>query len=259
MSWFEHGTSRIHFEDTGRGDPVLLLPGFSDHIGNHAGLRDALCRHYRVIAADLPGSGRSMPQPRAYHVGYYDEDAEAFTALLHELGVAPAHLVGHSDGGEVGLVMAATAPHILRSVLTWGSGGSVRDPDGKIAALFRNAMADPIPDEPDFPVFPGYRDYLIATYGEEIARATTKSFAAAIDAIVAAGGDILHGRADQISCPTLLMVGETDPFVSKSQIDDLAARMRNASAIEVSAAGHGIHEDRPDWFTKTVLDWLARF
>jgi pimeloyl-ACP methyl ester carboxylesterase len=146
----------------------------------------------------------------------------------------------------------------MRSVLTWGSGGSAHDPDGKIAALFRNAMVDPVPARPDFPVLPGYRDYLIATYGEDIARATTQSFATAIEAIVAAGGDILRGRADQITCPALLLVGQTDPFVSKGQIDDLAARMKNASAIEVEAAGHGIHENRPEWFIKTVTDWLAR-
>jgi valacyclovir hydrolase len=258
MPWFEHGNSRIYYEDTGRGDPVLLLPGFSDHIGNHTDLRDALSGHYRVIAADLPGSGRSTPQPRTYHRGYYDEDAEAFTTLLHDLGIGPARLVGHSDGGEVALVMAVTSAQVVRSVLTWGSGGSVHDPDGKIAALFRNAMVDVIPAEPDYPVFPGYRDYLITNYGEDIARATTQSFANAIEEIVAAGGDILRGRADQITCPAMLLVGETDPFVSKPQIDDLAARMQRASAIEVEAAGHGIHEDRSEWFMKTVTDWLAR-
>jgi hypothetical protein len=30
MPWLEHGTSRIYYEESGSGDPVLLLPGFSD-------------------------------------------------------------------------------------------------------------------------------------------------------------------------------------------------------------------------------------
>ena len=42
MSWFEHGTSRIYFEEAGTGDPVLLLPGFSGSIKDHVLLRDAL-------------------------------------------------------------------------------------------------------------------------------------------------------------------------------------------------------------------------
>ena len=59
MSWFDHGASRISYEETGSGHPVLLLPGFSDSITRHAALRSQLSTRYRVIAADLPGSGRS--------------------------------------------------------------------------------------------------------------------------------------------------------------------------------------------------------
>ncbi|MEA2575852.1 MAG: hypothetical protein QOH93_3150, partial [Chloroflexia bacterium] len=29
MAWFEHGTSRIYYEESGDGDPVLLLPGWA--------------------------------------------------------------------------------------------------------------------------------------------------------------------------------------------------------------------------------------
>ena len=65
MAWFEHGTSRIYYEEQGNGEAVLLLPGWSDSIEGHAALRKALAEAgYRIIAADLPGSGRSQPQPR---------------------------------------------------------------------------------------------------------------------------------------------------------------------------------------------------
>jgi valacyclovir hydrolase len=66
MAWFEHGDLRIRYEEYGQGDPALLLPGFSQNAEQLATLRDALAARYRVIAADLPGSGRSRPQPRAY-------------------------------------------------------------------------------------------------------------------------------------------------------------------------------------------------
>jgi pimeloyl-ACP methyl ester carboxylesterase len=65
MSSFDHGTSRIYYEESGSGDPVLLLPGFAGSIEEFSSLREALATGgYRVIAADLPGSGRSEPQPR---------------------------------------------------------------------------------------------------------------------------------------------------------------------------------------------------
>ena len=101
MAWFEHGTSRIYYEEQGTGDPVLVLPGFAGSIEEFAALREALVTAgYRVIAADLPGSGRSEPQPRAYTATYYEDDARSFAALLQHLATGPAHLIGFSDGGD---------------------------------------------------------------------------------------------------------------------------------------------------------------
>jgi valacyclovir hydrolase len=132
MAWFEHKTSRIYYEEHGAGDPVLLLPGWSQSAKELAALSDALAASYRVIAADLPGSGRSQPQPRAYAATYYGDDAASFAALLRQLGVAPAHLVGFSDGGEVALLLAAKTPGAVRSVVTWGAAGTLSDPDGRL-------------------------------------------------------------------------------------------------------------------------------
>jgi valacyclovir hydrolase len=82
MAWFEHGTSRIYYEEHGTGDAVLLLPGFTASTDDMATLREQLAADYRVIVADLPGSGRSQPQPRTYTAPFYEDDARSFTALL---------------------------------------------------------------------------------------------------------------------------------------------------------------------------------
>ena len=252
MAWFEHGPTRLCFEVAGRGDPVLLLPGFTDSIAAHGALRHHLAERFRVIAADLPGSGLSGPQPRHYGRHYYEEDAALFVEFLTEHTDRPAHLVGYSDGGEVALMMAALQPSVARSVFTWGAAGAVSDPDGQIVASFRTVVDDPVPG------FGGFRDYLLASYGEVVARAMTQSFADAIHAIVADGGDICRDRADRITCPVCLLVGETDIFVTKPLIDALAARIANSETTEVPGAGHSIHEDKREWFTAKLLDWLAR-
>src|SRR4051794_24357744 len=119
MAWFEQGTTRIYYEESGSGGPVLLLPGGAGSIAELSPLREALAGSYRVIAADLPGSGQSEPMPRSYTAGYYEEDARSFSALLQHLATGPAHLVGFSDGGEVALLMAVTTPGVARSVATW--------------------------------------------------------------------------------------------------------------------------------------------
>lgn len=254
MVWFEHGTSRIYYEEQGKGDPVLLLPGLTDRIEHHMPLRDALtAAGCRVIAADLPGSGRSLPQPRHYTAGYYEDDARAFAALLEHLSVDPAHLLGYSDGGETALLIAALFPDAARSVVTWGSAGAIEDPSGQLRQVFHDVVDNPIPPMKDF------SQYLIATYGRDNARATTQSAAAAFSAIIETrGGDISLSKAGNITCPVLLIAGEHDPFASPTLIAKLAARIKNVSTLEAEGVGHTDYYDSAEWLAQTILGWISQ-
>ena len=252
MALFEHGTSRIYYEESGTGSPVLLLPGWADNINNLSALRELLSAEYRVIAADLPGSGRSEPLPRAYTANYYEDDARSFAALLRHLDTGPAHLAGFSDGGEVALLMAAVAPDVARSVVTWGAAGVLTEESLPMTEAMAGIIDDPIPPLEQF------REYLIATYGEANARATTRSFSAALRAIIERGGDISLSRVGGITCPVFLIVGELDPIVPAHLVTRLAEHIPASDLAVVDGAGHAVHDDRREWFEKTLLDWLRK-
>src|SRR3954453_13826987 len=124
MAWYESANGQqIYYEDRGRGDPVVLLPGWGGSIIDLDRLRRELVSGFRVIAIDLPGSGRSQPQPRQYASTYYRDDAVVLLGLLDELRVEVAHLVGFSDGGEEALLMAALRPAQALSAVSWGAAG----------------------------------------------------------------------------------------------------------------------------------------
>jgi valacyclovir hydrolase len=248
--WFEHDGNRIYYEEEGSGDPVLLLPGFSVSIEDLQGVRQALVRQFRVIAADLPGSGRSGPQPRTYPSTYYQDDEQSFLALLEETAAGPAHVVGFSDGGEHALVMAELRPAAVRSVVTWGAGGTLATPPEMVAA-----MAEII-DNP-LPPLKAYSDFLRTTYGEENARAMTRNAARAWGAIQAAGGDISRKRAGEIACPSLLITGEHDVLASPATAAEMAGAIPGGEFIEVKGASHGVHHEQPEWLATTIVDWLA--
>ena len=253
MSWFEHGTSRIYYEESGNGDPVLLLPGWSMSIKGFAALREALvAAGYRVIAADLPGSGRSEPQPRAYTATYFEDDARSFAAFLQHLGVAPAHLIGFSDGGEDALLMAALTPGIARSVVTWGAAGVLSDPDARLREAMYNIVDNPIPP------LQGFKEYLVATYGETNARAMSQSVVGALSTIIEHGGDLSLSKASDITCPVLLIAGEHDIFAPSALLSQSASRIGSAEVLKAEGAGHDVHNDRPEWLAQTILDWLKR-
>jgi valacyclovir hydrolase len=253
MASFEHGTLRIFYEEAGTGDPVLLLPGFSGSIADFSVLRQALvAAQYHVIAADLPGSGRSEPQPRDYPPTYYEDDADSISALLQHLAVEPTHVLGFSDGGEVALLLAALTPGATRSVATWGAAGILSDPDGHLREAMYNVVDTPIPP------LHAYRDHLIASYGEANARTMTQNVVRAMSTIIDRGGDISLSKASTITCPVLLITGEHDFLAPVELLSHLAARIPTVEILKVEDAGHDVHNARPEWFAHTILDWLQR-
>ena len=254
MTWFEHGTSRIYYEISGSGEPILLMPGCTGSIREFAALTEILvAAGYQVVTADLPGSGRSEPQPRHYTAAYYDDDTHSFTALLQHVGVKSAHLMGFSDGGEVSLLMAALTPEIARSVVTWGAVGSIHDPEGQLRNMLYNVVDNPIPPMREF------SEALKAAYGEANARAMTQSVSIAYGEIAAAGGDISKSKVGNISCPVLLIAGEHDFLATPALVSELATHIRTAEVLEVKGAGHDpLHMTRTEWFAQILLDWMKQ-
>ena len=240
----------LHFEETGTGNPLVFVPGFSASFNDYASLRALLSQRYRVISIDLPGSGRSGPQPRNYTRSYLEDDAATIAALVRSRVSVPVHIVGHSDGGEVGLLMAALQPDIVRSVVTWGAAGSVDETHRDIASFFHNVIDDKSEQSES------YRAYLVDAYGAENARAMTQSLARAIGAIIDDGGDISRSRAGQIRCAVLLVSGEHDAFAPKALIEEYASRIPVAETVEIAGGGHDIHATHAEVFEQKVLGWL---
>jgi valacyclovir hydrolase len=100
------------------------------------------------------------------------------------------NIVGHSDGGEVALLLAALHKDVARSVVVWGAAGVANETHRNAVSFFRDVVDDMSEDSAE------YRDYLIKAYGEQNARSMTQSFARAMTAIIEDNGDISRSRAD---------------------------------------------------------------
>jgi valacyclovir hydrolase len=237
-----------HEDDGGRGDTVLVLPGWGGSIVDLSRLRQELRTGFRVIAADLPGCGRSSP--REYTPDFYLKDARAFLELLDQLEVDAAHLVGFSDGGETALLMAALAPARVRSVVAWGAAGQIVAPAEGFGPLER------LLDEPTEQLLP-LAAYLAEAYGPERARAMAAGWGGALRAIAEAGGDISRSRAAQISCPVLLVIGSQDPYCPPAVVEEFADALPRGRFLELEHVGHDVHLAAPGLLTPVVLDWLG--
>ncbi|BCB76456.1 alpha/beta hydrolase [Phytohabitans flavus] len=126
--------------DGSREAPVLLLihgSGFSS--GTWKPVVPALAEHHHVVRVDLPGCGQSPPAPS------YDVPAQArrVAAMLDDLGLRPAAVVGHSSGGYVATALAEQCPDLVRSLVLISTGPS---PDAFLPQPFilRVLLAPPL-------------------------------------------------------------------------------------------------------------------
>jgi valacyclovir hydrolase len=250
MPWHGPDGHRLYYEDTGRGDTVVIMAGWAGSIIELSQLRAALSPGFRVIAVDLPGSGRSQPQPRSYHAGYYHDDARTVRGLLDALGVSVAHLAGFSDGGEVAVLMAGIRPGLALSLFTWGAAGRIEATADELISL-EHAV-----DQPADGLVP-LAAYLAAAYGADTARIMTRSWAQAMRDLITAGGDISRKSAPQITCPALLVAGTYDPHCPPGPTRELAALIPKGQFLEAPGAGHAVHLSHAAWLAHQLTSWLA--
>ena len=115
----------LYYEVHGAGSPLVLLHGGLLTIDiNFAGLIPTLARRHQVIAPELQGHGRTADIDREITPA---NSAADVVALLDELGIDRAHVLGHSMGAAVALELAVNHPDRVLSVVPVS--GSVR-PDG---------------------------------------------------------------------------------------------------------------------------------
>jgi valacyclovir hydrolase len=226
------------------------MPGCGGSIADLGRLRRDLADGFRVIAVDLPGSGKSQPQPRHYTPGYYHEDAATVLGLLDALGIGAAHLAGFSDGGEEALLMAALRPGCALSVFAWGATGQITASDADLESL-----ATAITGQSD--EMAPLAAYLTAAYGVANATVMTQTWSAAMRGIIADGGDISRSLASRIRCPALLVAGTYDKFCPPEQARELAGAIAHGQFAEAHGAGHEVHISHGGWLSATALRWLA--
>jgi pyruvate dehydrogenase E2 component (dihydrolipoamide acetyltransferase) len=103
------------------GEVIALLHGFGGRLEQWSGLQAALATGNRSVAAlDLPGHGESSVDVGS---GSLDELAGFVRGYLDATGIGRVHLVGHSMGAALGLVLADLEPRRVRSLALLGPAG----------------------------------------------------------------------------------------------------------------------------------------
>jgi 3-oxoadipate enol-lactonase len=247
----------------GDGFPVVLIHGLAgDHtawLPQIAAFKD----RYRVIAMDNPGSGDSSPVDAPCTT---EELADTMLALMDNLGVEQAHVVGRSLGGLIGQHMALRAPERIRSLILAASTARV-DPIGKRilenmreVLEWRDNWADWARHSAHVFVAPAfYNDNpeamarIEALVGNEV-----RSKASYVNLNHTALSHDTSARLGEIACPTLIMAGRLDPICSMQGTDEMSAGIPNAETVVFEKSSHFFLMEETEKAMATLNDWFAR-
>jgi pimeloyl-ACP methyl ester carboxylesterase len=231
---------RIRYVEAGQGRPVVMLHGVG-------GLRvskvhDALAKHYRVIAFEMPGFGRSPPNSRSQSV---KDLARTIAQAVGQLGVDTCALVGTSFGGRVALWQALVSPQQVDLLVLISPTAVVPEgytmpsiaPDQMGKLLFahpENAPALPTVDA--------------ANLAKEMAL---------LQRIKATSRDAeLEEKLDEVQTLTLVVFGTADRVVPPAMGRTYRERMPNCHYVMVYDAGHAVAAERPEALASTITDFL---
>jgi 2-hydroxymuconate-semialdehyde hydrolase len=239
----------------GKGEPILLIHGSGSNIAEwQEGFADALASEHRVVAFDCYGFGLSdRSHPLQYGLALWARQA---VDVLDALEIERAVVLGHSAGGAVAALLAASHPERFRGAVFVGHGVAI-DPAqflplipgiGEVWAARKETLAVTFSDR-DL-----HRQRMEATYR---IRGTRAAFLVFVRRQYTIDGLRLIGAYEDIQIPVLQVHGTLDESIPISAGQQLGSRLANSRFAAVSGSGHHVHIDAPDQLAEEVVAFAA--
>jgi pimeloyl-ACP methyl ester carboxylesterase len=230
----------LYYEVYGEGPPVIVLHGGTGFIESmHYQIR-ALSAGHRVIAIDSRGHGRSSEPEGALH---YTDMAGDVTALMDHLGLAQADVVGWSDGGIIGLLLAVHAPERVGKVVAIGANYDVSGTGGDFSSLTADHEA--------FAAARGMYEHLAAD------PAHWPVFFEKIITMWQTEPLITEAELRGAKTPILVMAGEFDS-IKPEHTEKMAALLPDGELHIVPGGTHFIPLEKPDEVNAAMLAFLEK-
>jgi pimeloyl-ACP methyl ester carboxylesterase len=251
--WRRAGDVLVRTVTLGAGDTTLvLLHGYGESLLAWRGVAEALARHYRVIAFDLPGFGVSDKPASGYDLATMTTRVSDF---VQRMGSGPVVLVGHSMGGELAASVALAHPELVQQlVLIAPAGAGLSDAAGHVPDAIRALLGAATPavlgvHDPGWLAEPPARMRYDPTadpaYRAALAR-ITRDF----------DFDGLGARYGSLRMPVLLIWGRLDPTIPIRVGDELHAIIPRNCLVVLSRGLHRPHEATPDTVTTLVRQFV---
>jgi len=230
--------------------PIMLIHGST--IDSHTdwdALIPALSEHYTVYAPDCRGHGRSNNPRLSYS---FKELANDVAAFVRAMGYEKAHIIGHSNGGNVALVTAVEHPEVTQTCIPQAANAYVT----RYLVEREPQVFDTTHVEREKPA---WRDEMIALhskvngpeYWRDLLWLTMKELISEPN----------YSPADLacVAVPMLVIMGAEDPVNAPDEhAQYIANHVPGAELWLPEQTGHNVHHERKDEWLANVLGFLKR-
>jgi 3-oxoadipate enol-lactonase len=261
----------LYYEEQGRGDPLLLIMGFSAHSMMWMMQTPVLAQHFRVITFDNRGVGRSDAPEGPYSTRQMADDA---SGLLEHLGIERAHVVGWSMGGMIAQELALNHANQLDRLVLMASLAHASSYAGAWLTYMTQAtqlVADGTLDPTGFAVNslpwmftpamlaqPPVVELALQQTLQNPFPATPQGIAGQAEACRAhIFGDALQ-RLSGITAPTLVLVGAEDILTPALYSREMAERIPDARLQVLDRGGHGVPIEYAAAVNEALLAFLKQ-
>ena len=241
---------QVHGKDQSGRAPIVLIHGATnDSHGDWDSAAPELGRHYRVFALDCRGHGRSNNPGMSYS---FRELADDIAAFVGAMGYERAHIIGHSNGGNVALVTLMEHPQVVQTAILQAANAYVTryliereprvfDPE-HMARAAPEWLQDVQTRHSEVNGKEYWRELLWLTMKEIISEPNYAPFELA-----------------RVEKPTLVIMGAEDGVNAHDEhAQYIADNIPDAELWIPEKTGHSVHYERGEEWIARVLDFLKR-
>ncbi|WP_186755259.1 alpha/beta fold hydrolase [Echinicola salinicaeni] len=221
----------LYYEIYGEGKPLVLLHGNNESISSFSQQVKVLSTQYKVIALDTRCHGQSSCNEESLS---YELFAEDVNGLLEELNIDKAYILGWSDGGNTGLILAHQYPERVEKLAI-------------MAAVLYNDDSSV-----DKKVNRNLQRKIEEMESQGISK-TDINFR--LTKLLLEESNLDAEYLNEIDLPVLVMAGQKD-IVKFGHTKLIAENLPNSKLKIFKKVGHEAPLDIPDIFNKTILEFF---